>query len=157
MSSDSDESEPLEPSWHDNSVYGFQLVLGDHERGDWRSELMLDIDHIVEWVCAPGGRPRFRIAPATLVFHDVTDLQIAIDCGDTSGQVALHALSIDRVARARIRDQKVCFDRPYYRWRIELNWPKGGSIVFAASGFTQTLRAEPVLQDEQQLPAAMRV
>ncbi|HJS33412.1 MAG TPA: hypothetical protein VJ924_15565 [Alphaproteobacteria bacterium] len=157
MSSDGREIEPPRGSWHDDSIYGLRVVVGDHERGDWRSELVLDIDHIVEWVCGLDRRPRFRVAPASLIFHDVTDLQVAVDCGDTGGRVALHALSIDRVARERIEDQKVCFDRPYFRWRIELNWPAGGSIVFAASGFTQTLRAEPVLQDEQWLPAATRV
>ena len=143
-------------SWHDNSLYAIRLQIGDPERGDWRSDLVLDIDHIVEWVCGTDRRPRFRVAAATLAFHHVTDLQVAVDCGDTGGQVALHALSIDRVVRQRIADQKVCFDRPYYRWRIEFNWPKRGTIVFAASGFTQTLRAEPVLQDEQWLSAAQR-
>ena len=142
MSSDGQELEPLDGRWHDNSVYGLRLVIGDHERGDWRSDLVLDIDHIVEWVYAADRRPRFRVAPATLVFHDVTDLQIAVDCGDTGGQVALHALSIDRVVRARILDQKVCFDRPYYRWRIEFNWPAGGCIVGSD-------RAEPRRPDDR--------
>ena len=41
---------------------------------------------------------------------------------------------------------RVCFDRPYYRWRIELNWPKDGHISFAASGFSQVLRAAAVLR-----------
>ncbi len=152
----SPDAEPSASSWHDNSLYGIRLLVGDPERGDWRSDLVLDIDHIVEWVCGADQRPRFRVAPATLTFHHVTDLQVAVDCGDTGGRVALHALSIDQVVREPIEDQKVCFDRPYYRWRIELNWPKGGMIVFAASGFTQTLRAEPVLQDEQWLLAAQR-
>jgi hypothetical protein len=58
---------------------------------------------------------------------------------------------IDDVARERIVDQKICLDRPYYRWRIAFNWPRGGAIRFGASGFTQALRAAPVLQDQQQL------
>ena len=80
-----------------------------------------------------------------------TDLQVAIDCGDTGGQVALHALSIDVITRERIVDQKICFDRPYYRWRIAFNWPQGSEVRFGASDFTLDLRAEPVLQDQQQL------
>lgn len=44
-------------------------------------------------------------------------------------------------------------ERDYYRWRIELNLPQGGEIAFGARGFTQVLRAEPVLPDEQWLPA----
>ena len=143
-------------SWHDNALYGLRLDVGDPARGDWRSELVLDIDHIVEWLCGVDRQIRFRVVPATLTFHDVTDLQIAIDCGDSGGQVSLSPLSIDRIDRERLREQKICFDRPYYRWRIALNAPQGGAIIFGASGFTQTLRAEPVLLDQQQLPPADR-
>jgi len=144
-------------SWHDNALYGVRLDIGDHARGDWHADLVLDVDHIVEWLCGADRQVRFRVAPATLTFHHVTDLQIAIDCGDSGGRVALHALSIDRIERARIDDQKICFDRPYYRWRIALNGPQGGAIVFGASGFTQVLRADPVLLDQQQLPPADRM
>jgi hypothetical protein len=97
------------------------------------------------------------VAPATLTFHHAGDLRIAVDCGDTGGQLALHELSIDRITREQVRDQKVCFDRPYYRWRIDLNWPKGGVIAFAASGFALVLRAEAVPSDTPRLPAAYRM
>lgn len=138
-------------AWHDDTLYGLRLDIGDPDRNDWRSNLMLDLDHIVEWVCGVDRSCRFRVAPATLTFHHVTDLQVAVDCGDTGGQVALHALSIDGITRERIVDQKICFDRPYYRWRIAFNWPQGGEIRFGASDFILDLRAEPVLIDEQQL------
>ena len=138
-------------AWHDDTLYGLRLEIGDPERDDWRSNLVLDLDHIVEWICGSEGGAQFRVAPATLTFHDVTDLQIAVDCGDTGGQVALYTLSIDAITRERIVEQKICFDRPYYRWRIALNWPRGGEIRFGASEFTLGLRAEPVLQDQQQL------
>jgi hypothetical protein len=144
-------------SWHDNALYGLRLDVGDPSRDDWHSDLALDIDHIVEWLCGVDRRVRFRIAPATLTFHDVTDLTVAIDCGDSGGQVALHPLSIDAITRERIREQKICLDRPYYRWRIALNLPRGGAITFGASGFTQILRAEPVVRDEQQLSPADRM
>ena len=39
------------PSFHDNLVYAFRLRGPDPDNGDWASELVLDIDHIVEWVC----------------------------------------------------------------------------------------------------------
>jgi hypothetical protein len=143
-------------AWHDNALYALRLDVGDVARGDWRSDLMLDIDHIVEWICAADGQVRFRVAPATLTFYHVTDLRIAVDCGDSGGRIALEILSIDSLTRERIRDQKICFDRPYYRWRIALNSPQGGAITFGASGFTQVLRAEPVLLDQQQLPPGDR-
>jgi hypothetical protein len=144
-------------SWHDNALYGLRLDVGDPARGDWRSELVLDIDHIVEWLCGLGRQVRFRVAPATLTFHHVTDLRIAIDCGDSGGQVALYPLAIDAITRERLVEQKICFDRPYWRWRIALNSPQRGAITFGASGFTQNLRAEPVLLDQQQLAPADRL
>ena len=143
-------------SWHDNIVYGLRIDVGDPARDDWHSDLVLDIDHIVEWVRGTGGGVRFRVAPATLAFHNVTDLSLAVDFGDSGGQVSMNELSIDAITRQRVEDQKVCLDRPYYRWGIALNLPSGGEIAFCASGITQALRAEPVLLDEQRLPAAER-
>ena len=31
--------------WHDNAVHGIRFQIGDPD--DWRSDLVLDIDHIV--------------------------------------------------------------------------------------------------------------
>jgi hypothetical protein len=143
-------------SWHDCAILGLELRVGEPEAGDWTSDLALDIDYIAEWLCGVDGRARFRVAPATLVFHGVTDLRIAIDWGDSGHRVALHEATIDRIERDRVVEQKVFLDRPYYRWRIALSWPRGGEIGFGAVGFTQTLRAEPVLTDRQRLPAGAR-
>jgi hypothetical protein len=68
-------------SWHDNLVHALLFHVGDASTGDWRSELVLDIDHIVEWICGTEGDARFRVAPATLTFHDVTDLRVNFDFG----------------------------------------------------------------------------
>ncbi len=138
-------------SWHDNMLYGWRFDVGDPEIGTWHSDFVLDIDHIVEWVCGTEGSVMFRVAPATLVFHDVTDVKIGIDWGDSGHRTALHPVSIDRITRAPIEIQQICLDRPYYRWQIVLNWPRGGELSFGASDFTQTLRAAPVLQEQQQL------
>jgi hypothetical protein len=138
-------------SWHDCHVWRLELRAGDPETNDWTSDLVLDLDFIAEWLCEVGGGARFRVAPATLVFHGVTDLRIGIDWGSTGFQCALHEVSIDRIERAPIQDQKVFLDRPYYRWIIRLNWPSSGEIAFGAVGFTLTLRGEPVLIDKQSL------
>ena len=148
-------------SWHDNIVYGLRFDIGDASQGDWRRDLIFDIDYIAEWVPSgeqggePGGeRPvRFRVAPATLTFHDVTDLRIAVDFGDSDCNMAINNLAIANVTRAVVDDRQRFPDQDYYRWRIELNLPQGGEIAFGARGFTQVLRAEPVLLDEQWLPA----
>ncbi len=144
-------------SWHDNHIYGIHLSLGDAARDDWRSDLVFDIDHIVEWLCGVDKRVQFRVAPATLAFHHVTDLDIDIDWGDSGYQTAIHEASIDGVTRDQVSDQKICLDRPCYRWRIETNWPNGGVIAFGASGFTQKLRAAPVLiRAERAAPVLIR-
>jgi hypothetical protein len=140
-------------SWHDNLVYGMHLRCADPVRDLWRSELVLDIDHIVEWVPQRGGGMRFRMAPAMLVFHDVSDLKLAIDFGcDVGYRRNLNELSIDRIDR-----QPIAPDEPgYYRWEITLNLPAGGQIAFVASGYTQTLTAAPQLCSEQRFPAEHR-
>jgi len=68
-------------AWHDDLIYALHLRAPSPAHDDWRSEIALDIDHIVEWVCGVDGRMRFRVAPASLVFHDVSDLRIGLDFG----------------------------------------------------------------------------
>lgn len=136
--------------WHDNVIHGLSFDRGEPDKGDWRSDLILDIDHIVEWLCAAPGKLRFRVAPARLTFHGVTDFAISVDQGDSDGRTALIEWSIDRVER-RPRD------RPDdWRWTVHLNAPPGGTIAFCASGFTQTETADAVLLDEQRLPRSAR-
>jgi hypothetical protein len=143
-------------SWHDCHIWGVELRPGDPDEGDWTSDLALDIDFIVEWVCGVGQGHQFRVAPAALVFHGVTDPKIDIDWGRSGFQVSLHPVSIGSVEREVMRDQRVYLDRAYYKWSIRLNWPDPGEITFGAAGFTQTLRAEPVLIEKQCLSLGQR-
>ena len=136
-------------SWHDCHIWGVELYAGDADAGDWTSDLILDIDFIVEWLCGGGGGGEFRVAPSSLIFHGVTDLRITVDWGNSGFRTALHPISIDRIEREAIRAQKVYLDRPYYSWQIRFNWPAAGVITFGAVGFTQTLRSEPVVTDKQ--------
>jgi hypothetical protein len=80
-------------SFHDCHVWGVDLRPGDPDTGDWTSDLALDLDYIVEWLCGVDGGAQFRVAPATLLFHGVTDPRIAIDWGDSGLQIALHPVS----------------------------------------------------------------
>lgn len=136
-------------SWHDCVIWGLELHPPDPEAGDWRCDLVLDIDFIVEWLCGVGREDptRFRVAPATLRFDAVSDLRIAIDWGSSGAM--LHEASIDRIEREP--SPTAPRDRPRYRWRIALNWPRSGEIVLEAAGFTQTLRAEPIVTERQSL------
>jgi hypothetical protein len=138
-------------SWHDCHVWRIDLHAGDPAASDWTSDLVLDVDFIAEWLCEIDGGGQFRVAPATLAFHGVTDLRINIDWGRSGFRSTLHEVSIDRIERAPIPDQKVYLDRPYYSWTIRLNWPASGEIAFGAVGFTLTLWAEPIVIGEQRL------
>jgi hypothetical protein len=144
-------------SWHDCRIWGLKFQSGDPDQGDWTSDLIVDIDFIVEWICSlKGASTQFRVAPATLAFHGVTDLKINIDSGSRGFQVALQEISIDHISREHVQDQKIFLDRPYYKWTIHLNLPRQGEIVFGAVEFTQTLRAEPILTDKQSLSLSYR-
>jgi hypothetical protein len=140
-------------TWHDNTLCGLRLEIGDPDRGTWHSRLILDIDHILEWICGTDGRFQFRVAPATLTFEDVTDLKLALDQGDSGCTVALQLPTIDAIERERLLDQKICLDRAYWRWRIVFNQPPNGLITFGASSFHQRLRGNPVLTTSQQFPS----
>ncbi len=135
-------------SWHDCHVRGFEIRAGAPEHGDWTSELVFDIDYILSWSCATGGRAEFRVAPASLAFHGVTEPRLRIESADHGLQVAVAPWSIDRIEREPVRDQKVHLDRPYFRWTIRLNAPRDGEITFGAHGFTQVLTG-PVLVARQ--------
>ncbi len=142
--------------WHDNLIYGIAFKTADPDANDWTSDLVLDIDHIVEWVCGADRSMRFRVAPATLTFHGITDFSITLDWGASGFGTALQVPSIDRIERERVTDQKVHLDKPYYRWRITLDSPRDGFLAFGAAGITQILHPEPTLQDKQWIAPAIR-
>lgn len=138
-------------SWHDNLIYGWSFRAADPQTGDWRSEVAFDIDHILDWLCGADGRVRFRVAPARLVFTDVADFGCALDWGEGSGGLQLP--SIDRIERGPVPSPP---GLDLWRWVLRLNAPRNGSLSFVASGFVQTLLAEPLLLDEQWIAPSRR-
>lgn len=129
-------------SWHDNHVHGLAIEEGAHGLG----ELRLDLDYIVEWLACADGKFSFRIAPALLTFHGVSDLVVSLDYAASSA--ALTPFSIHEIRRTPLPHAR-------YAWEIELNWPKG-RIAFSADGFTQALRGSAVESERQHLSAAER-
>ncbi|WP_116812869.1 hypothetical protein [Steroidobacter cummioxidans] len=132
-------------SWHDNHVHAIRCVEGENGEG----ELVLDIDHILEWLKGNEGGLRFRVQPATLVFHSVMFLRIAIDYA--AATAAFGPFMIDGIER---RIEK----REHYEaqvWRLPISWP-GGQIEFEARGFTQTAEGLPLVTSSQQLTPAER-
>lgn len=143
-------------SWHDSLIHAIRFRTPEPASGIWHSDLVLDIDYIVEWLCGPADSGRFRVAPATLVFHDVTDLRLTIDFGDSGFGQAINLPSIAAIWKEPAVAKNAIEPIEYYRWRIELNLPKDGEIVFGASGYEQQFRAEPKLVDEPWLSAESR-
>lgn len=136
--------------WHDNAIHGFRLIEGSD---GCSGELVLDIDYIVEWLAPKGGDNRFgfRVAPADLRFHEVTDLIISIDYA--SSHAAFQPMVIHAIQR-----EVMIYPNGFssFAWRIEINWPENSYISFRANGFTQLLRAEPIISNSQSLPPSQR-
>ena len=136
--------------WHDNAIHGFGIAEGDD---GCSGQLTLDIDHILEWIPPPDGEQRFlfAVAPAQLVFHEVTGLAIAIDYASRSA--ALQPMQIDDIRR-----EVVTYPNGYssFSWKIELNWPEGGFISFDSPRMSQTLTGEPVRSTAQWLMPSQR-
>jgi hypothetical protein len=133
-------------SWHDNHVHGLRISAGQYGSG----ELVLDLDFIVEWVRSDSGGVQFRIAPAWLTFHEVTNLNIQLDY--RSAIAALCPFSIAAIERRLESRERYTATV----WKIPVNWPIG-EISFEATGFSQILRAPPMVKDQQSLTETERV
>ncbi|MFT3986100.1 hypothetical protein [Aestuariivirga sp.] len=127
--------------WHDNHIHAFRIAEGQHGTG----ELILDIDHILEWRKADTGDFQFLLSPAILTFHEVSHLRMTIDFSTVSA-----ALGPFCISSMSSKDEK----REHYMakfWTIELGWPQG-EITFEATGFDFELMGEAVVSDHQNLP-----
>jgi hypothetical protein len=128
--------------WHDATVH----AIGFDDEDD-RSLLMLDLDYIVRWIDPqpPSQNYTFFVAPATLVFEDVSHL-----AGDMRPYGV--ELDIDDLHRVEAEDDRqraagVC------PWHIEGH---DFDMTFLASGFRQHFRARPRHTDGQTLSADAR-
>jgi hypothetical protein len=131
--------------WHDNHVHSIRFVAGKDGEGD----LILDIDHILEWMNGEDGGFKFRILPVTLTFHGVMFPRIVIDYAAATaafGPFMIHGIERRMEQRSHYEAQV---------WRIPVTWP-GGEIEFEARGFTQRGEGEPVLTSHQLLTPEQR-
>jgi hypothetical protein len=133
-----------EMSWHDNHVHALRLV----EVSDGAGDLILDVDHIVEWI-KNGNAFNFRIVPVTLTFHDVMFLRMTLDYATPTaafGPFMIHGIERRTEQRPRYSAQL---------WKIDISWPRG-EITFEARGFTQCAKGEAILSQGQCLSVAER-
>jgi hypothetical protein len=133
-------------SWHDCRVYGFRLEERDHGT----AEVQFDIDFIVEWLGHDDGSFDFRVAPATLTFHDVFGLRFELDYATVGA--GMTPFSLAGIEREEIQHHGRQIS---YRWRLPINWPEG-MVMFESSGFTQVLRRAPLRVGRQSLRPAER-
>ncbi len=132
--------------WHDVHVHALRIVEGEHGAG----EFGLDLDYILEWLCADDGSCRFRVAPAMLVFREVTSLRVSLDYA--SPTAALGPFSLDGIKRELRHDERG-FDACC--WTIQVNWPVG-EITFESPGFRQQLTGPAIETESQYLEAGQR-
>lgn len=133
-------------SWHDTHVHGMSIREGEHGTG----ELSLDLDFILQWLCSPGRTSRFLIAPATLTFHKMSDLRVALDYASVTAGICPFSLAgIERSVHTYPSGATT------FRWHIKVNWPQG-ELSFLASGFTQELRGASIETSAQYLSSGER-
>ena len=134
-----------EMSWHDNHVHGLRIV----ETGKGEGDLILDVDHIVEWLNCEGTGFNFRIVPVTLTFHGTMFLRLSLDYATPTAAFSPFMIhEIER--RSEQRDRYVA-----QLWKISISWPVG-EIAFEARGFTQRGVGEPIHSEGQYLDPELR-
>ena len=139
-------------SWHDNHIHAIR-IRNPHEGYD--CDLILDIDHIVEWIELPHKQLEFMVAPAILTFSNVTKLSVNFELAYKED------FEIYWIYRQEISDEALLrLGGHNYRWNIKLQpieW-KQNTMSFESHGFTQKLTKAPVrrplpkLEDDEREP-----
>jgi hypothetical protein len=126
-------------SWHDASVYAFEIREGEYGTG----EVTLHLDYILEWLPAVDGAYSFRVAPAVLTFRSVSGLQLELDYRSVSA--GLTPFTIGQISREVVNDST---DFRSYQWNISINWPEG-HITFDAPAYEQEFVGSALVTSEQ--------
>jgi hypothetical protein len=125
--------------WHDSRIYAVAFYSESFE-------FALDIDYIFQWVHPPENETYFKfwVAPATLVFENVYDLEFNIEIG--FGEI----LEIADLERTQEKD----FDnKEIWQWILST---QQGEIKFKSSGYKQFIRKEAVFGHSQTIDTSVR-
>lgn len=128
--------------WHDAPIYGMAFFS---DSGNLCNELVFDLDYIFQWIdpIPPERHFSFWIAPATLVFKDIRDLNVQMETAPPS-TFDFEILDIHRLEQ---------FNSPtgesFWKWHIELG---NGNIYFSAGSYEQITRQQPILSNSQEFP-----
>jgi len=128
-----------EMSWHDVRIRG----IGFHNPQDPQVfDVSFEIDYILEWICN-GTFYQFVVAPATLTFHSANKIHLDMVMGYKED------LNIDRIERVELTTASENAVG-YRRWLFEIHLhDQVTPISLEATGYTQSLRGAPRLQDGQ--------
>ncbi len=152
MSGDDLITDPPASAFHDYTVYGIAFIAPDPEHDDWRSELVLDIDHILEWIRTADGRFRFRLVRANLRFENVSDLRVTFAFPGST----LTPLPIDRIERSNDADLVRTGTYQEFLCTIYLNDMAGGTISFRSTGYRLQAIGTPDEYANQFIPPSLR-
>jgi hypothetical protein len=138
-------------SWHDNAIHGFRIAEG---ADGCSGQLTLDIDFILEWLSPTDEEAAFAfvVAPADLVFHEVTDLVVSINYAACSA--SLQPMMINEIRRDAFTYPN---GHSSFLWKIEINWPCNSFISFHSPSISQALRGEPIRSGAQHLLPSQRL
>jgi hypothetical protein len=121
--------------WHDSTIHAMAFVLNEWDLG-------FDIDYLLQWIhpTPPETSFSFWIAPATLVFHNVSEVKC-----DFFGPCAT-SLTLQAIKRSD--EQQTPSGMSKWLWTLDGN---EGTIHFFATGYTQYFRRSPSFQTSQEL------
>ena len=125
--------------WHDCQIHAMAFFPENFE-------LVFDIDYLFEWIDPQPNETFFKfwVAPATLVFNNVYDVELEIDSHNVN-------LEIDNIKRD---DESLPHNAEFIRKESEWLWTiecQEGEIRFRSVGYQQFIRTAPHLTQSQTL------
>jgi hypothetical protein len=130
--------------WHDSQVHAIAFLPEDFE-------IAFDIDYIFQWIHPESGETYFKfwVAPATLVFENVYDVEFDID--SYNGKLEID--NIRREDERPPRNAQYIGKEKEWLWVIEC---QEGEIRFRSVGYNQFIRAIPQLRQTQTINSRIR-
>ena len=128
-----------EMGWHDSHIHGMAFFPDDFE-------LTFDVDYILKWVDPEPDETYFKfwVAPATLVFKNVHDVEFEID--SYNGNLEID--NIKREQESRPINAELTGNTREWLWTIEC---QEGEIRLRSVAYEQFIRAAPQLVLRQTL------
>jgi hypothetical protein len=146
-----DEFESL--TWHDNYIHGIRIVNPHAGRDEYRYQLVLDIDFILEWIRGADGRYSFAVAPAHLTFDVAGPIQVNLDLAFKEDMIID---GIEREEVVTVAEKRVGFTKQRYSIHLHNSSGAKNVITFEGGGFVQELHGKARLQSGQWLETGKR-